>query len=608
MGKGTYKNRTLRRARFFGKAGIKRTLFITFSLLLALVFFFIGGVTLRTYQSILSRTLDTLAQYYAENIRTRIEGYLRVPITISETEQDFFTGPLKPSLEELPSFFSRQLERFPMVHILAVGYRDGEYAEAQRLSDGRIRMGRAGRSTGGALSFFTLDSAGRRIEQQRSGAYDPRKRPWYVDAAAQGRLSFSQTYHIVSTDAPVVAVENPFFDHGGTLQGVSTVTISLEELGKTVADIAHSTGAFISIRDGGGNELIAPDISLDFTDHPGDRLENSVQRIVRNGVPYRTYSLVYQGQAKANWKITIGLAEKDFFVPLRKTLLWLSGLYVFILLVVMILVYTLILTINSPLGFLRTEVLRLYQNMGKASADSEDYELLEALGKRKDELGQLANTFLSLSKELKISLDTLKDSVREKDVLLKEVHHRVKNNLQVISSLVNLHADSVDDEKIQGVLKELGNKVYSMALVHEVLYASGEFSSLPMDVYISRLAENLSSFAPVTTVVSLEVHTEPISLPLDQAIPCGLILVELMTNAYKYAFNENQRGAITIDFRRLDGHVELAVGDDGQGFDTEAVDAGMGSTIVRALTEQIKGRLSVVSGAQGTRVSILFSP
>jgi two-component sensor histidine kinase len=204
-------------------------------------------------------------------------------------------------------------------------------------------------------------------------------------------------------------------------------------------------------------------------------------------------------------------------------------------------------------------------------------------------------------------MDTLNDSVREKDVLLKEVHHRVKNNLQVISSLVNLHAGSVEDEKVQGVLKELENKVSSMALVHEVLYASGDFSSLPMDVYISRLAENLSSFAAVTAPVSLDVNAESISLPLDLAIPCALILVELMTNAYKYAFKEDQRGTITIDFRRLDKSLELAVGDNGQGFDTEALSSGMGSTIVRALTEQLKGQLTVASGPRGTRVSVLFS-
>lgn len=416
MDKGTYQNRTLRRAMFFGKTGIKRTLFIAFSLLLALAFFFIGTVTLQTYQGILSRTVDDLARGYAENIRTRIEGYLRVPITLSDTEQGILTGPLKPSLEALPSFFSHQLERFPMVHILAVGYSDGEYAEAQRLSNGLIRMGRAGSSTGGVLSFFTLDSAGHRLEQERSGAYDPRKRPWYVDAEAKGHLSFSQTYHIVSTDAPVVAVENPFFDAKGTLEGVSTVTISLEELRKSISDVAHTSGAVISINDSGGHELIAPDLSLGPVDSQ-DRLDNPVHRIVKNGVPYRTYSLVYQGPAKADWKITIGLPENEFFVTLRKTLFWLIGLYVFILLGVLILTYTLILTINSPLGYLRTEVLRLYKNIGQISPVPGEYTLLEALGKRKDELGQLANSFLALSKELRISMTSLSDSIREKDIL-----------------------------------------------------------------------------------------------------------------------------------------------------------------------------------------------
>jgi len=606
MDEDLYQNRVLRRARFFGKTGIKRTLFIAFSLLLALVFFFIGGVTLQTYQGVLFRTVDNLAQYYAETIRTRIEAYLQVPLTLSETEQGIFTSSLRPSLEMLPSFFSQQLERFPMVHILAVGYEDGEYAEAQRLSNGLIRMGRAGRSTGGALLFFTLDSEGRRLEQQRSGDYDPRKRPWYVDAATKGHLSFSPTYHIVSTDAPVIALANPFFNSAGTLGGVSTVTISLEELRRGITDIAKSENAVISIRDAGGNDLIALDSSKEPVDTQ-DRLDKAVRRIVKNGVPYRTYSLVYQGPAKANWNITIGLPENKFLVPLRNTLFWLSGLYVFILLVVMILAYTLILTINSPLGALRTEVLRLYKNIGQISPVPGEYTVLEALGKRKDELGQLANTFISLSKELKTSMNSLSDSIREKDVLLKEVHHRVKNNLQIISSLVSLHANSVGDEKVQVVLKELENKVYSMALVHEVLYASGEFASLPMDVYIPRLVENLSSFATVATPVFLEVNVEPISLPLDQAIPCALILVELMTNAYKYAFRDDQRGSIAIDFRRLNGRLELSVRDNGQGFDTEAVSSGMGSTIVRALAEQIKGQLTVESGAQGTRVSILFS-
>ncbi|HVA98343.1 MAG TPA: PAS domain S-box protein, partial [Bacteroidia bacterium] len=183
-------------------------------------------------------------------------------------------------------------------------------------------------------------------------------------------------------------------------------------------------------------------------------------------------------------------------------------------------------------------------------------------------------------------------SLKEKEVLLKEVHHRVKNNLQVISSILNLQSSSAKDPAILDLLKESQNRIKSMAYIQN-LYRTNDFSNIKFSEYLITLAENLVySYASNKCPIQLNLEIENIFINLDLAIPCGLIVNELMTNALKYAFKNRTEGKITIELKKQNEKIILAVSDDGIGF-PQTVDykntESLGLQLVVTLTEQLNG-------------------
>ncbi len=161
----------------------------------------------------------------------------------------------------------------------------------------------------------------------------------------------------------------------------------------------------------------------------------------------------------------------------------------------------------------------------------------------------------------------LQASLQEKETLLKEIHHRVKNNLQVISSLVNLQSEAIDDPGLWGYLRDIRDRVRSMALVHEKLYQSEDLACVPFDSYVGSLLNYLGrAYTTSGTAVRLTMDLQPVRLSVEKAVPCGLILNELFTNAFKHAFRGRSQGEITTVLHTdADGTIRLRVGDDGVG-------------------------------------------
>ncbi len=224
----------------------------------------------------------------------------------------------------------------------------------------------------------------------------------------------------------------------------------------------------------------------------------------------------------------------------------------------------------------------------------------------RDELGLLAKTFNRMAEDLQATTVS-KD---EKEVLLKEVHHRVKNNLQIISSLLALQARETGDPAIQRLFDESQGRIRSMALIHEQLYQSGELARIDFAVYAERLCTHLvDSTSNADQRIRLALAVDPIPLPLNQAIPCGMILNELISNALKHAFPASQRGEIQVGFNLRDGRHCLSVGDDGVGIDPgrmKTKGGSLGLKVVDALVKQLGGTLLVESSA-GSRFSIEFA-
>lgn len=196
----------------------------------------------------------------------------------------------------------------------------------------------------------------------------------------------------------------------------------------------------------------------------------------------------------------------------------------------------------------------------------------------------------------------LENALREKTVLLNEVHHRVKNNLQVISSLLNLQARHLEDTAARAILNESQNRVKAMALTHQLLYERKDFSHVDLGEYLERLGKLLlGTYRAGNARIGLHVQcpAEPIALDLERAIPCGLIVNELVTNAFKHGFPEDRSGEVRVELQQEDALIKLSVTDNGVGlpsdFDMDAVQS-LGLQLVPLLTDQLQGELTVSAG------------
>ena len=199
----------------------------------------------------------------------------------------------------------------------------------------------------------------------------------------------------------------------------------------------------------------------------------------------------------------------------------------------------------------------------------------------------------------------------EKDILIQEVHHRVKNNLQLISSILKMHSYRTTDPETREILEDCRNRIASMALIHEYLYRSDNLVTIRMAEYVPRIAQNLSAQKPYGMErVEIVARCDPgIRLDIDTCIPCGIIINELITNSLKYGFERGDSGEIVVSFEKYrKGMARLRVSETGSA-KKSAVDMESGETLgmqlVKNLTTQIDGTLTV-SEEDGLTFSIVF--
>lgn len=214
--------------------------------------------------------------------------------------------------------------------------------------------------------------------------------------------------------------------------------------------------------------------------------------------------------------------------------------------------------------------------------------------------------------ERKRTQQRLEKALEEKTVLLNELHHRVKNNLQMISSLLNLQAGNSDDPHLREVLNECQNRVKAMGLTHQLLYEHKDFSRVDLGEYLSRLVQLLvSTYRARSRRIALQLVLPPERhfIGLGKAIPCGLAVNELVTNSFKHAFPDERQGEITVALETaVEGEILLVVSDNGvglpAGFDAAAVKS-LGFRLLPLLAEQLHGRIEI-GGGPGSRFSLHF--
>lgn len=200
-------------------------------------------------------------------------------------------------------------------------------------------------------------------------------------------------------------------------------------------------------------------------------------------------------------------------------------------------------------------------------------------------------------------------SLKEKEHLLKEIHHRVKNNLQIVSSLLNLQFDKSTDEVFSNMIKESKNRIMSMALIHEMLYITKDLSKIEVRSYITKLCNSVyQSFQTKESSILFEYNiNKNIHFEIDNMIPIGLILNEIISNSLKYAFPE-KKGVISIQIQQLGEKHQLIAKDNGIGipktFNIKESNT-LGSQLIYMLAEQLDGKLSIESN-KGTKYTLNF--
>ncbi len=227
-----------------------------------------------------------------------------------------------------------------------------------------------------------------------------------------------------------------------------------------------------------------------------------------------------------------------------------------------------------------------------------------------DENGEVYGIFveaLDVSDQLNYQ-HQLEESLKEKETLLAEIHHRVKNNLAIVSSMMELQALDSDDATLQETLRTGQQRIQTIAIIHELLYESESLSYVNLGKNIKQLIDSLQNMYGDAKEISIEVQSEQIALNINQAIPCALMINEVVTNAFKHAFKEREEGTITVKLQEDEGLVQVDIADDGAGL-PEGVDLDrsktLGMTLINSLVQQLEGDLEI-SSDEGTRFLFEF--
>jgi PAS domain S-box-containing protein len=207
--------------------------------------------------------------------------------------------------------------------------------------------------------------------------------------------------------------------------------------------------------------------------------------------------------------------------------------------------------------------------------------------------------------------EQIRSSLKEKEVLLKEIHHRVKNNLQVVSSLLKLQAQQHHDKKVQDMFTESIDRIKTIASIHEMLYRSADYTRIDFGAFIDRIVSQSTASYPLNGGrVGMKTDVADISVDLNTAVPCGMLINELVSNAAKHAFPAEREGHIAVIMRQEEGDIILTVSDDGIGF-PDHIDyrntESLGMQLVLGLVDQLDGTIDF-NNTGGTAFTITFRP
>jgi two-component sensor histidine kinase len=251
--------------------------------------------------------------------------------------------------------------------------------------------------------------------------------------------------------------------------------------------------------------------------------------------------------------------------------------------------------LNMTFSFILCFVLISYFSFNNSKYINLLIQSNELIWEQKNQLGIEFNTKNVLN-------NTLNESLKERELLLSEIHHRVKNNLAVVNGLLELQSSYLDDEKTIQALKESQNRIKSIALLHEKLYEHKTLKEVNVKDYINELTQFIEqSYAPAKKEIKFHSHIDNINLEMDKAMPFALLLNELMSNSYKYAFTNKEQGSIEIAFTKQSNNYIFEYSDTGLGFDynTEINKDSLGLNLITSFSQQLNGHFEYINKKNG---------
>lgn len=337
-----------------------------------------------------------------------------------------------------------------------------------------------------------------------------------------------------------------------------------------------------TLRDGTGDEVVRYDY----------RWKNPEDRTERKKIVLMRYI--------ESWNIVLcaGLYEDEYFLPARAAEALLIILVLFICVITLIFSFLFTIKIRKSLASLSDFSMMTSREDGTMQA-------LAATGIR--ELDSLGVAMSDMRESIVLRERALKKELNEKGVLLDEVHHRVKNNLTVLASIINLQKDRVSSEESGRVLMLLQGRIHSMALVYQQLMGSSAYTELPFNDYIDGiLSYHQSALSGVVPAITRRERLEPVAMKLETAMPLGLIVNELVSNVYEHGLSATRAPEISVDFRRSGSAYRFTISDNGPGVPAGRTD-GIGFLLVQALCSQLRATMTIQSPADavgGTAVTI----
>jgi two-component sensor histidine kinase len=257
----------------------------------------------------------------------------------------------------------------------------------------------------------------------------------------------------------------------------------------------------------------------------------------------------------------------------------------------------------------RTRLARSNEELN--AANEELNATNEELESTLEELTATNEAFEEQNRELVKSQGIITESLEEKIVLMKEVHHRVKNNMQIVSSLLNLQSMGIDDPRVRQPIRDAVSRIHSMALIHEKIYRADNFTRINMAAYLTDLArEIIELHSQRPDEIRVTSHIEQVHLPVDQAIPCGILINEILTNSIKHGCGGPSGSRIEVGLACVEGTVTLTIADSGPGIDRGLLENGsrktLGLQIIHALALQLGATVNC-NVDSGTRFTICFA-